>query len=911
MKTDAHNATRTNRDKCDMYKHLAGKTDPNNSSLWLPLWMHMKDTAEIMGLLVREWLPDSTKRFLGMPEEEICSLAGFLGYIHDVGKATVLFQTNITTGLPDVRTRIERYTTLTYREANRKCTSHAMASEAILLDLGCPAGIASIAGAHHGKPQEIGAEDNLESYRSNYFPKEYKDFWMGCWKEILNQALMCCGFTDIKELPDLTQPTEIIFTGLLIMADWIASNTEYFPLIPIEECGDTAMYPERADSSWDKLQLTLPWEGQLDVLEKDGFRRRFGFTPNTVQQAVLDTANKMQGPGIMILEAPMGIGKTEAGLAFAEASAARFGEGGVFFGLPTQATANGIFPRLLSWAENLSDDVSHSVRLAHGMAELNEEYIRLQEQTSRVEEDADSDDERVAVHQWFCGNKKALLADFVIGTVDQLLMSALKQKHVMLRHLGLVGKAVIIDEVHAYDAYMNQYLDRALTWLGWYGVPVILLSATLPAERRTELIKAYQPKAEDGEWVENTGYPLLTWTDGDNVQQNVPKIDVADHDVTVHRIIENEVSNILREKMRDGGCAGIIVNTVRKAQAMAEGLKAEMPDKEVVLFHSQFLMPDRAEKERSLMERIGKHSTSASRNNLIVVGTQVMEQSLDVDFDVLMTELCPMDLLLQRIGRLHRHKRQRPAAMKQAACFMMDTETEAFDQGSEFVYGEWLLSQTRKLLPAKITLPQDISHLVQKAYGWDPEHADDREKQMHSDYTTKREKQKRKALAYVVTQPEIYEKFPERNTLDGWMQDDPAGSDTAARAAVRDGDMSIEVLVMLQKADGSIRFLPWQEGGVMVARDVPPEPGTALKIARQKLRLPGAFSKSWNVDRIIRELEEMNREKLSMWQLAPMLRGELVLLLNDDLTVRLGGMLLQYDREIGLSYRKEEENGGN
>lgn len=894
-----------------LYRQLAGKTGPNNSSLWLPLWMHMKDTAGIMRLLVREWLPDSTKKFLGMPEEEICELAGFLGYIHDIGKATVLFQTNITAALPEARTRLERYTALTYRAANRKCTSHAMASEAILLKLGCPAGVASVAGAHHGKPQGLNAEENLEDYCSNYFPKGAKTFWLGCWREILDQALKDSGYTDIHALPELTQPMEIILTGLLIMADWIASNTEYFPLIPIEECGDTVQYPERIDRAWDKLQLTLPWEGQLDVLEEDGFRRRFGFTPNPVQRAVLNAANKMSQPGIMILEAPMGIGKTEAGLAFSEACAARFGEGGIFFGLPTQATANGIFPRLLSWAENLPDDLSHSVRLAHGMAELNEDYLRLQEHASAVEEDADTDDERIAVNQWFCGNKKALLADFVIGTVDQLLMSALKQKHVMLRHLGLAGKVVIIDEVHAYDAYMNQYLDRALTWLGWYGVPVILLSATLPAERRTELIKAYQPKAKDGEWTENTDYPLLTWTDGDRVQQNMPEINEADHDVRMYRIAEGEASNLLREKMQDGGCAGIIVNTVRKAQTMAERLKVEMPDKEVILFHSQFLMPDRAEKERRLMERIGKRSTSISRNNLIVVGTQVMEQSLDVDFDVLMTELCPMDLLLQRIGRLHRHKRQRPAAMKQAECFMMDTGKEEFDLGSAFVYGEWPLGQTRKLLPERITLPQDISRLVQKAYGWDPDQGDNREKKMHSDYASKREKQQQKALAYVVPQPEIHEKVPEWNTLDGWMQDAPAGCDAAARAAVRDGDLSIEVLVMMQQTDGRIRFLPWQEGGEAVARDVPPEPETALKIARQRLRLPNVFSKSWNADRIIRELEERNSKNLAMWQLSPMLRGELVLLLDDALSVHLGGMFLRYDKETGLSYRKEDENDEN
>lgn len=154
---------------------------------------------------------------------------------------------------------------------------------------------------------------------------------------------------------------------------------------------------------------------------------------------------------------------------------------------------------------------------------------------------------------------------------------------------------------------------------------------------------------------------------------------------------------------------------------MAARLRADLPEFEVVVFHAQFLMPDRAAKEEALMKRIGKHSTPEQRDKLIVVGTQVLEQSLDIDLDFLVTELCPMDLLLQRIGRLHRHEgRARPRPVAQARCAVLDTGTEEFDEGSKAVYGEWLLWRTRKFLPTAITLPHDIAPLVQDVYGWEP-----------------------------------------------------------------------------------------------------------------------------------------------------------------------------------------------
>ena len=256
----------------------------------------------------------------------------------------------------------------------------------------------------------------------------------------------------------------------------------------------------------------------------------------------------------------MGVGKTEAALAAAEVFAGKCGSGGLFFGLPTQATANGIFPRIRTWAEEQvavqgESKEKLSIRLAHGKEELNQDYADLLE-AGKGEFTGDAcigedEDQALVVHSFFRGRKQVLLSDFVIATVDQILMAALKQKHLMLRHLGMAGKIVIIDEVHAYDAYMNVYLERALCWLGAYHVPVILLSATLPASRRIDFVDAYLntskreirerekrfTQGEEADWRYSRAYPLLTWTDGKEVHQKGLQLQSASRSVAIRHIV--------------------------------------------------------------------------------------------------------------------------------------------------------------------------------------------------------------------------------------------------------------------------------------------------------------------------------------------------------------------------------------
>lgn len=892
---------------------VVAKSDPESNSRWLPFVMHSLDAAGIMERLAREWLPAGTFDRL----REMCGtddpipVLKFCALVHDIGKITVCFQAKIADAAGF--SAFSEFVDLPKSLENASATPHALASEAILIEYGCPLGVASIAGAHHGKPAAIAshADEQLETYPENYYSKNKKLF-RSLWKEWLDFALECSGYNSIEDVPEITVPAQVVICGMLIMADWIASNTAYFPLIPLDEIGGLSDYPERIDRAWKKLSFPEPWvSGAGFGMSRDDFSARFGFPPNKTQEEVIETITGSASSGIYIFEAPMGLGKTEAALAAAEILAARSGAGGLFFGMPTQATSNGIFPRLEKWAEGISEDDSavHSIKLAHAAAALNDDYRAILEGHSTLNDESHG----LIVHDWFSGRKQALLSDFVIGTVDQMLMAALKQKHVMLKHTGLAGKVVVVDECHAYDAYMSQYLDTAIKWLGVYKVPVIILSATLPAKRRAELVKAYMNvnKLPDAEWKHSLSYPLLTYTENGDIRQKKLRYEKKSRTVEIERITGDKVCEMVGYSVNRGGCAGVIVNTVKKAQTLTEELRAAFPESDVIVMHAQFIMTERAEREKRILERVGKHSDPDTRRGLIIVGTQVLEQSLDLDFDLMITELCPMDLLLQRIGRLHRHDRKRPEGLDTAKCFILDEADGEFDKGSAAVYGEWLLMKTRALLSDKLTLPDDIPLLVNRVY-------DDDDVEMLGQMTEKMTEalceselrinnKKRKAENYLICDPpEFDEGIPELNILDGWLDNDIKLGELGEQSgemAVRDGDPSIDVIALKLCDDGKFRLIADSESMVIPA-DRPPSREESLIIARQKLRLPSYFSQKWNIDQAIQKLENDTSKYFSAWQDSSLLKDELVLLFDDKLDAEITGTRLHYDIENGLTYEK-------
>lgn len=899
----------------DAFLWLPGKSGSNGNS-WLPLWVHLEDTAGVMNLLIQKWVPEAVYEQIGR-EVDLTPLCRFLALVHDIGKATPAFANKILPAIPDLRSRLAREIPIPRNMQDPEKSTHALAGEAILRYWNCPEGIAAVVGAHHGKPQEEGdyEEDNnhlchinICVYPTNYYGtggqgSPSKGLWMEMRYAWIVYALTNAGYSSADELPDISVPVQFLLTGLLIVADWLASNDTYFPQIPLDQNGESIDFDERISRAWDRIALPDAWTSCLTVMDDDCFKDRFGFCPNTVQRALMARAESDSVPGLYILEAPMGCGKTEAALSSAEIIAGRFGNGGVFFGLPTQATANGIFPRLKSWAEAQSDGTIHAIRLAHGMAEMNDEYRELFKGTARTAEDAG--EESLIVHEWFSGRKQALLADFVIGTVDQLLMAGLRQKHAMLRHLGLAGKVVVIDECHAYDAYMNRYLDRTLAWLGAYQTPVILLSATLPGQRRKEMVEAYlgsRLKADEASVIAtDMSYPLLTSVCGQAVrQESIPQQSEEKHISVVH-LQTDGMLDMMKRVVEAGGCAGVILNTVNAAQQMAEQLRNEIADAEVILFHSRFINPDRAELELELMRRIGKHSTPNTRKRLIIVGTQVLEQSLDIDFDLLITELCPMDLLLQRMGRLQRHHRTRPSAFNDPVCGIL-----APSKGTQAVYGEWLLMRTSALLPETVVLPRDIPYLVQNAYAdiTMSERSEPLLKQSWEQYENLLNKKKRRADQYTISKPER----DEYGTINSMLDVSAADSEEGGQAAVRDIDPTIQVLLMRISDEGVIGFLPWQNEGCTVPGDRIPSVEESRLIARQRVSLPAVFCIGGSYERTTQELLNIGQKYCAEWQQAPLLKGEYVLLLDEHNSAVLNGYRIIYSREIGLQYEKEDKS---
>lgn len=910
-----------------------GKLDPADAS-WMPLTQHLEHSAAMAGHVWDDFLPRNLRALiasdLDVDEAGARALCRWYAGVHDVGKASVAFaQQADRQGMQFIldRMRDEGLSTIPIPRPDN--VRHEVVGQQAVRDwledaFGARRRIANtwacVVGGHHGKnPTEVKlAEAETRPHVVG------TGRWADVRREILDAMADELGVRD-RFARWLAKPlqvrTQVLLTATVVVADWLASNQDALPY------HDHLAPAERARVAFESVAFPPPWQPLLPGSDADALlHARFPALSQAharpIQAALLAASLSCAEAPLLIVEAPMGVGKTEAALLAAEVLAARFGQGGVYLGLPTMATANPMFERTHAWLSTSLGGANASLALAHGKAGLNDSYAELLREAWRgqVYDEEDTRGGRPVVNSWLRGRRRAGLADFVVGTIDQGLFAALKAKYVALRHLGLAGKVVVVDEAHAADTYMREYLKRTLSWLGAYQTPVILMSATLPPAQRDEYVAAYASGRGDREPVvtdRRDTYPRLTSYAGALAEIPVGRDD-AHLDVRLERVADDPdvVRRLIRDLLSGGGIAAVICNTVARAQESYRALREECGP-ESVLLHSRFIAPDRVRREAELVEQLGRAGRRPER--LVVVGTQVLEQSLDVDFDVMVSDLAPADLLLQRVGRLHRHARpDRPAAVAQPVLYLRGVADWAAlapvpVPASSAVYGDASLLRAAAVLATTdaLSLPDDIPTLVRSAYdpdlpapvGWEGPWTTAEQRA-----TEETARARQRAQSYLLGEPTWL------SSLNGWIDvdaGDPDRSEEQGRSQVRDSEDSLEVIALWRGDDGGLRLpacsprhpgspvpqgLEWGTGA---------EESLAREMATCTLSLPFQFTRPGTIDRVIAELE--HHVDYSGWQQSPWIKGQLVLAFGPDGRATLAGYGLHYQPDEGLVITRPEE----
>lgn len=627
---------------------------------------------------------------------------------HDDGKVSPTFQrkiySNLSSSPAEVWQVIKDDTT-----DESAWGGHAGVSQATLMHAKVGKFIPEIAGQHHGFSPNLGGR----SASSEVFGG---DAWLAQRIELINQlkhALNEDRFPEVKH--DLHAK---LLAGLTTVADWIGSGKlfddprqDWQPLIEqaVNEAGFIA--PK--------------------VITQLSFQNVFGFPPRQAQVQLFEMANQT---GIYVLEAPMGMGKTEAALYAAYRLLEQNKATGIYFALPTQLTSEKIHERVADFLGKIlaADSLHATPLLVHGQAWLKQQM----------------GEEAAPGGAWFSQCKKAILAPFAVGTIDQALMAVLHVKHGFVRAFALAGKVVILDEVHTYDAYTGTVMDELVDALKQLGCTVIILSATLTQERRQKLLKTN---------VTSDAYPLISGLATGQPLYESPVAVTESRQVNVS-IQQDEVvaleEALTRAEM--GQQVLWIENTVAEAQEKFALLSARVSGMgvETGLLHSRFTQIHRQQNEQQWVTLFGKDGwEDRKKKGRILVGTQVLEQSLDIDADFLVTRLAPTDMILQRLGRLWRHQNPNRCngAVEEAWIIapLLDAAIANPEQAfgtSAKVYAPYVLCRTLEVWQqqTQVSLPADIRSLIESTYQERPETGN--MARYYSDIEQKRETLHRLAL---------------------------------------------------------------------------------------------------------------------------------------------------------------------
>ena len=741
-------------------------------------WLHPKAKAIL-------------RRNFGMSEEECGRFVGWVIAAHDLGKISWPFESQAmdllrsTVGeVPDYPIRKgatesdDRHANLTasslWWELKDTLLAKGLAGKALYV-------LASILSGHHGEFSVDFAP----------LPADQRS-WMKDRKAGIELFVELFGMDGLLGKGVLSSATRsissnsaIILATLVCLSDWIVSDKDYMEFrkpagyatidhvwlaarkeallsesdLPKADWNEVDRLEEIKGMSvddakkLDKLK-TKPLGKMKYLLNKRGFRDRPGkmpgrtfkdifganFIPNPLQNVCDRVARSIpKGAQFMvIIEAPPGTGKTEGAMWIALKTDLRRG---FYWALPTMATSDQMMKRCQRFLEKaLVGKVS--VQLAHSHKILNMDFKKLK--GHKVSYGSDNEGECTA-NEWMFSSKRSLLAPFGVGTEDQELLGCIRSKHWVVRNVGMFGKTGIDDEAHAYDCYTSTLMESSLAWRGKTSGSSIILSATLPEAKKMALVSAFLGMEVEDLRSFGASYPGVTLVIKQGRKYKIRNFPVPlgpsdRYDIGIRLAPGGYKAavDVLDEHAAEGGCLGIVCVTIDHSIETAEMAKKKFGDRaEIILLHGRMPYFERQKAENRVKEVLGKDAIkdgtrpgmNGDKRLFIVVSTQILEQSLDLDFDLLVSELSPMDLLIQRLGRMRRFMilglltdKMRPEPLRKAK-FVVMTPVEMADgtldyEKCEKIYYQYLLDYTKDILTRirKISIPEDVPKLVDEVY---------------------------------------------------------------------------------------------------------------------------------------------------------------------------------------------------
>ena len=509
--------------------------------------------------------------------------------------------------------------------------------------------------------------------------------------------------------------------ALIVVADWLGSDEHFLDDGKVPKKSELA---DRANEILDQIGWSVPKPLQNRSFDEI-FTEKAGkpWMPNEMQSAFYKVAKE---PGVYVIEAPMGQGKTEAALWGAYRLIQSGYHNGIYFALPTRTTSDKIHERFELYLDH-SFESSPGARLIHGKAWM--KYFDKARNQSGIKNESEviGGKDYFTGTAWFRPAKRALLQSFGVGTIDQTLLGVLPVKYAFLRLFGLAGKVIIFDEVHSYDFYTGTLLDKTIRELVKLGASVIILSATLTRSRRESLFKTAGDDSPSAEQLDTTEpYPLISYRYHSHGTGQIAVAPPPDKNIRLEHVewdLPRAAKRVVEAAER-GEMVLCVMNTVDKAQKLYRLVKsqscAKISEERIGLLHSRFPAWQREKIEEKWLTLFGKKGNRSS--GAILISTQVVEQSVDIDADLLITELAPTDMLLQRIGRLWRHTQNvRRTAEPRVVILYPTTGDEPFETRlgvNAFVYAPYILWRSAKVWRPRnsVLIPTDIRTLLETTY---------------------------------------------------------------------------------------------------------------------------------------------------------------------------------------------------